>query len=1198
MEQVKKRPIIKEEINFENSQTTKTLKQVLLTVLKTNHLSIFHKSADIIVTLIEWIPEEHEKHSLLYNFQKTLIKDNGIIIDGIKYYFNETFWDELHQMIMLGKTLKIKKDPDTNYDIYEEDEPENILEIKIKNTFDLIRKSKNILYKGLFNDILQFDQINIMMIKLIGDFLVATKIPKGSNIIKRTTFSHHLGISLIEFIFDNLSELDHIRNILEYYGTKSLSEKEEIDTIVKFVEIIITNKSSSKEVNLLFEKYKIVSKKLQEIVYDYFYEIIYKQFNKQKINDKALNELIKNTEKIDYTPKLKEKLIQLGDFLTSHLVMAGIFEAKTMIKAKKKEVDAESIKPKKKGVNIIEGESIKVKKKGQEIHILKPNSAIMENIVSHFTYQVPFLTKKQVTNIKDKSKANRLYENVEKTMKKMIHSNFRMTVHINPDSYIKSGKILYKKYSIYKDYLIFLLQYLSLDLTEKLDYVCLAALYEIDDLIKFHESFLNPLTTDVDVTLETIYSFLLNELRDFSHCATAHKIFEYIKLTYKYDIKALNNVYDKSLIDLIHKIFQRKLWLVALIEDAILLSLFESFIHTTFMDARGRCYLHAGATNIHTNVPAKLLVRLYDKTYHSKPTKEAFAIINEHLKFNVPKETLSKYTDENYKQENNKRMMQYIENFLKPKEMYPANILFDISKVLTEPLYDVKPYHLLWELSLIVKKPKRIFYVHSLIVYERSRLIGENPKHLINHYELDASSSGLQMLSGLFRSIPLGKMCNLISDNTTTDIYSTMTLLFNNTWNKLISFSEICSLRNTFVLTSFRKIRQHTLREDQKMILFQYYLLEWFNMEETPISEPMTYDVVVYDQQYLDDLKAYNELNPGDKTTKSKAYKALYKSLLRKIILLLPENDYFYDNLYTKNMSSLVSKFDKEIYEELIKEPGHDIFSYDIKGLMVYRMTMRLYWILNDTFKLKISDFANDRDLFKKAIMTYFYKSTPQGRKEDYRDYFHTHFPITFPPQMKLKLHEVLNFLDRFFLLALRTLPDVDLMNSLISEMDLRKPVVITNKNFTIYIEPKIQIKKQVQCPNIGGKRGIQLTIRKATNTIDVTKMRSMLGANIIHTMDAYIVHLYNELIFKINKDLKEHNINFQLIHDTNHDCFYLSSPFLLRLIIEECYLTCFSEDYLANISNIPLNVKQKLQQISTEEYMKALTPLHPLFIK
>lgn len=1139
-----------------NILQNENINQVLRRVVNTPEMTLFHENSYVILKLLEMIPENMALKSQFYMGDRDAVLENSIIIDGVKYYFNEEMWDKFHKMIVkridedeMGSSMIEIQYPVNNIEKEEEivKPLKTDLKTKIQKTIKNIEVSKNIMYREAYKNILQFPKFDAFLQHLLVNSLNAIR--KDKKNIKYTNFNYQIGDSIMRFVIVHMPKIEAIFNCFE--SNKPSEEvlkvtKEEITEICKFVETILKNDLLSKEVITIFEELHIRDRKLQKILYYFFDDLLYRKFKKNNIKIMELQDIInKNITRLNHTDNLNKELINLGAFLTSYLIDEEIFELDREFRKKEN----------KKGKN------------DKAAYILKPTPDIMEAVQNTYAYHKPFLIEKQLQNLKWKKKKERIYQIIDQKINKFVHSNPRITLQIKSDSYLKKIKASYKKYGIYQNYLIFLLQFLCINNPE-FDYLYLGAIYELNELTKIQDSILQITDEAIRNKIQEIYAFLFNELKDFSQCRSASQAFKYIKKVYKYDITKIKDNTHNELKDFINKIYQRKNTLVTLIRDAISLCIFESFLHSTFIDARGRYYLNAASTNMHTHLAARLLIRLHDETYQNPPTEEVFILMKKHLNFKATQDQidnliLEKY-DINYEKENTKRRLSYIESYFKPKTEWPINMRFDLAKVLQEPLYEDTTY-LLWNLSFIVKKPKRLFYVHSLLFYERERIKNMHPKHLINHYELDASSSGLQMMSGLFHSTNLAKMCNLISDEQTQDIYTVMTQLFLKTWKNLMLF--LTPMKGWASLTKAN--HQHTIwlgnqfEDDGTEDIFEYSLLEWLTL-------------------------SFKDSKDEDKTTKHLSH-----------LLRLNHKDFFKKSpLYTKEIFDLIESRDKVIYNKLIKKAEFKGYEYEIRALLIFRMIWRLYFILKDDFKLGVEEFANNRELFKKPIMTYFYKSTSHGRKIDYEEYFHSLFPITATKEMKSNLNELINFLDRFFVASLKQMRDVDLMNQLISKINLKTSVTISNKNFLIYIEPKVQIKRQIQCPNIGGQRGLQLTIRKTIDQINTVKMKSMLGANIIHSMDAHIVHTLNELLLNINEDLKNRGLRFKLIHDTNHDCFYFSCPFLLRIFIEECYLSCFFNNYLDNISGISDETKKELLQLSTDKFINALSPINELFIK
>ena len=111
---------------------------------------------------------------------------------------------------------------------------------------------------------------------------------------------------------------------------------------------------------------------------------------------------------------------------------------------------------------------------------------------------------------------------------------------------------------------------------------------------------------------------------------------------------------------------------------------------------------------------------------------------------------------------------------------------------------------------------------------------------------------------------------------------------------------------------------------------------------------------------------------------------------------------------------------------------------------------------------------------------------------------------------------------------------------------------------------------------------------------VDHKKLKSMIGPNIIHSMDSSIVHYLRVLVNKINNTIP----SFQLGLEMNHDCYILTFPILLPILLEDSYLRLAETDYIRYISGLSETDIKSYQRMSVEQFLKLLTPLNPDFIK
>lgn len=226
------------------------------------------------------------------------------------------------------------------------------------------------------------------------------------------------------------------------------------------------------------------------------------------------------------------------------------------------------------------------------------------------------------------------------------------------------------------------------------------------------------------------------------------------------------------------------------------------------------------------------------------------------------------------------------------------------------------------------------------------------------------------------------------------------------------------------------------------------------------------------------------------------------------------------------------------------------------------------------------SSFWNDRDLFKKPIMTLAYNATRYTRIKHFDDFIKKKcefFTGSLPSNPK-EFSYLSHFLEAFFLnysrvnlkgtekMKLLTKALVKRYNELKSEeTEESKQIAIINDFFTLIFHPTHFKSYQVDSTNYLIKRK-QLSVLIPDDVLDLIALIRIFSPNLIHSMDAYIVQNYIRIMGKFNDQLNEKNLMYNIGFYTNHDNFACTIPVILYLVIKEAYLKLIDFDYILHI--------------------------------
>ena len=250
----------------------------------------------------------------------------------------------------------------------------------------------------------------------------------------------------------------------------------------------------------------------------------------------------------------------------------------------------------------------------------------------------------------------------------------------------------------------------------------------------------------------------------------------------------------------------------------------------------------------------------------------------------------------------------------------------------------------------------------------------------------------------------------------------------------------------------------------------------------------------------------------------------------------------------------------------------------------------------------KESSIWSDRDFVKVNVMTTLYKSTAYGRRESYSKILRENYLLS--KNSLSELHDFVSFLEKSATYFLIKEANSNIFNEFAKDIQRESkkadmPIVLINKNLKMIIDPKIITKKQVSCSSFSNIRAPQLVLKYITDKRDYNKLESMILANMAHFHDADIMHKFYEECLLFNNNLKEiSKTKFRLIFGSNHDCFILNEPVLLKIILEDIYLLFFSQDNLSAFQNMSAEFYEKYKGMNEIEFLKYLNPINPNFVK
>lgn len=1021
-----------------------------------------------------------------------------------------------------------------------------LLENTISTIIKEMQASSNSKYVNLFKGILAYPGSTQFIHNII--YQKITNFNQSDSKIKLTGLCYDFSQALINFIIHH-TFLNKIYLIFDHKQSLNLKTKD-LDLMFNMVVALFTSETyQDSQMDSLFKECRITNSFLQEHVYDNLKYMFLRYYFRNRIYCDKIKTFIKQNVievkgNIDLFNKLNKTHVTLGYYFIDLLIEKGIFTS-----------------------------SPSTTKKNATI-ILTPTEQVVQDCLINNTIDKAFLNEKDFNYYDKKDLDFKSFE--------LVHDNHRIDLALTAESYLHTNNLL-TKFSIDIDYLTYFLTRIYKNDFTQYDYLALYHVNssQIDMLNNFQIS-------PFPVLLEKIFTYVNN----FEQTITSNQLNKIIKVETIVILEALSqererrritgvdfetfeehyntskqiyNQYGYMIETIINKICHRRNQIITLLKQAIFYSRFKYFIYPTYIDSRGRAYLSAVATNIFTSSMAKCFVKLHDENYGQSPSLEVLKIIRHTCDFVQTKSHVKSLMEKrNHDKTHIVEIYQYICSYLTVNIEQLDRIICDKSLDDTS-LFDV--------VCGITKKPKKVFYVHSLIYYERLRKNNLHNKNIVNYIQKDASSSGLQMMSIFFKNAELAKISNL-SGIENYDIYE--------------------------------KAASHCLQIYNQMKEFVNEALVWFDCP----------DILSHKQELVLTLKSYNS-DDYDNISESKYYSDILIYLLtidaesssctRQFINFIkdiiienkPRNNIIYKPINNWTQCEFLVPYLPFPHLQLIRDFTKFECFKDQEKVLDYIFCLKYALrqiIISEQYIIKERKDWATRDLTKHHVMTSLYMSTAFGRRESYIKLLQDNYVLSKYAGNVIK--EFASFLEKATSNYLSSIKSLSLLQQFLDTICKNEKIIITNRNFKITFNPLVTTDAQVSCSSLLNKRAHQLIIKKTTDKFDADRLKSMFMANLAHSMDSDVMHTFTEICLLINNQLKENRISFRLIFERNHDCFILNSGPLLKILLEEAYLKISKQNNINYIVGLDENTKKEFTSMNTHEFMKMLTPINPNFVK
>lgn len=960
-------------------------------------------------------------------------------------------WNAIYEHNLLA-LKNVKANPTQKISVYSY---ENSIDFYCKKAIDSIFKTKN-QTNSLIHSLLESDEnlrenLTMAISTTLTDMCYTVHTRNKTNTIislKYTDCAFTFGLIFLQLygikrpkIFRLIKDL--VLNNISYNDKFSKMHHKDTELLNRiFLALSTENKEMFDEICI--KDLNIANNDLKQIK---FLKIIFKNLMLENLNECCIVEqniltavekyFIKEKVKKDTTFDYKKTLLDLGNIVCESLIVP----------------------------NKIEIAAFQYKTKPYSLEIKDP--ILIENMLNRSHYIKPAFTKANIDDL-EKNRMARLKndqnnENKEKDQNfakytkfmqqyvRKIHGHSAIKIKLKDPKIVNELK--YTKFTINRKALRYLLQELE-------------KLYKSFDGIsvkRYYESLLDINTTsyDYDESFDPEYKRVYPLILCMGFDLNNHMCNDFYQ-----DLKKGPQFKGKEkLIKLFDLIRIRKVYLINLLKESLYLSSFKYFMHASFWDARLRGYMLANYTNIHNFKLSNLMCSLYQKNKSNLKIKTRLKPLLDVIK---NKKVRSMLRLDIYSKTDNQLDALTLDCYKNELRKYFKNISdIDLNRLLSIKNYD----ELLIEIEKKLKKAKDLYLTSFSILHLQNVMEGTADPHLAVRYGLDATCSGLQMLSILFRRKTLGVLCNLMGTEK-QDIYS------------LSSAHLKAHLKDISLYFKFYN-KDNNLNE---------FLLE-FKKTKLICGLALVLKLCYKVKEHLEHLGIAPTIKvEGCDNTLEELFN-LYATKTQQIWL-----------------KTLLRKGDE-----------NDVIPY-YKLLVVLLIQFKLN---NFTYQQK-QDLV-DRQVYKDAVMTSFYNSTVYGRRWKFKEYL---IEKGFPNNQSINF--LLGLLENCFQDYMNKNVKERLLLKDLTDILAKKKCAINVVNplcHMVYNYKKTSNIK-MQTKTASKKRGRQLIVKVPIhNVFDEKKFNQSFPANLIHSLDAYIAHCVRRTINKLNSGANA-KINYTINHD------------------------------------------------------------------
>lgn len=1041
--------------------------------------------------------------------------DNCIYKDGREIYLSTKGWDTIYMLILKCRRLEDHgKAIDTSIKVVDKD----AFSQKIFTVIHSIKacQPSNAHYKNLkiiCNDVNSSGEFLLLITQsYILQSLRRNK--EGSSAITfiYTNTCHHFGYLLYKYFLSKQKDVLHFIELLNNDKLDTLSVTDQ-NKFYSYIEAILTGNLNQEK--LFYSTWScdiLTNTKFLSFVRTYFLYNCYESYTKKKLHsftelsDLLHKHLESHNVRVLYE-KLKDTYIQLG------AVIINLYEAAKIIVEKK----------------TVEITLPKGKYRTQVIIVFDDD--IIQHLTDFMGISRPYLIIENAKHLAENRHKDMIFNLAYEDKHTLVHSNFDMELTLKKDCYLNK-KSLYSKVCIDTHYLSYFLSFVDSVVTNNESIEIFMSLYDIS---------ISKLTS------------LVSEQKDLDILTS---IFDFAKDLNTVSSGNIKERINKSTIgvkqlltDTLNKVTSYKIYIIGLLKDSVLYADFKYFINSYFIDTRGRVYNNSVYLNNQTFLNAKMFVKFYRNEHYEINLYKYYGkiknIIADKLLFKEQKQKILDISYEEYLIQDKQLRYAYIYSFFDTNKMSHERLQ---QLYYSDVLNSSETLELLYN---CLKKKKKLFIVHSLLLLERFP-----QANIENYYEIDATCSGLQMVSILLNSKSLAQLCNLIGHDQ-IDVYMLATTKFQ---------IELANMK-TFM---------------DKFILYHQ------------IEDPTVFNSV--SGIHVDKDKFISYTNPTDRLIAFLQMDILNSTYGTNLINTITDD--------INNAGFIIPSYKELVWllsdQDLKFQKNNNKETKIYQCLMTLKKVVKVLSIVSEQWIIE-SNLLHSRDLFKKAIMTYFYNATSYGRKDDFEKFFFSgNVYIMKTIKNILSIKYLSTILDHYFIHFMVTeVNDSSLMKQLSKIISKQtKPIYISNKFFDIRFAPMKETIRIIQIASYNKQRGHQITVRERSDELNSKAIRTSFTPNMIHSMDASIAHMFIERMVHIHKDLfkkveEYFEINFQL----NHDTFCSVLRVYLKIILEDCYRELLQSNYINFLDDLESNILEKVKSLVYKDKLD-LTNINPHFMK